>query len=204
MPFAQTYADQTNQVQIAKQASGAELATERFPLAAGADPSIKFGSASSVQFQVRIFGMFKKLGSFTDIKGALSVQKDTVQVSARIQTASTTMKSSSDAALLKSPAYFDAEHFPEIVFQSTRFPIATLRNGGQISGKLTVRGITQPQIFKLTAKPCSKKFVQQQPWRCSFNVAGTLKRSEFGMNARRGIVSDEVELTLSIDASEGH
>ena len=180
-----------SQVGAAQQAYKAVLTTQRLPL------EIKFGRASSVQFQVRIFGMFKKLGSFTDMKGALSVQKDTVQVSARIQTASTTMKSSSDAALLKSPAYFDAEHFPEIVFQSTRFPMATLRNGGQISGKLTLRGITQPQIFKLTAKPCSKKFVQQ-PWRCSFNVAGTLKRSEFGMKARRGIVSDEVELTLTI------
>lgn len=156
-----------------------------------------------MQFQVRIFGLFKKLGSFTDMQGALLVQKNTIQVNARIKTANTTMQSSSDAALLKSQPYFDAAHFPEILFQSISFPVATLSNGGQISGKLTIRGITQQQNFKLTAKPCRKEFMQQ-PWRCSFNVAGTLKRSEFGMKARRGIVSDEVELTLSIDANEEH
>lgn len=184
-----------SQIGATQQAFDVALTTERLPL------EVKFGRASSVQFQVRVFGLFKKMGSFTDMQGALSVQKDTVQVNARIKTASTTMQSSSDAALLKSQPYFDAEHFPEIVFQSINFPIASLRSGGQISGKLTIRGITQQQSFKLTAKPCANKFAQE-PWRCSFDVAGTLKRSEFGMKARRGIVSDEVELTLSIDAAD--
>ena len=134
------------------------------------------------------------------MQGALSVQNDTVQVIAHIQTASTSMQSSSDAALLKSQAYFDAAHFPEIIFQSTSFPIATLRNGGEISGKLTLRGISQPQIFKLTTKACGREFALE-PWRCGFDVVGTLHRSEFGMKARRGIVSDEVELTLSINGN---
>ncbi len=182
-----------SQAWAAELESAREMVTERLPI------EVKFGRASSVQFQVSIFGVFKKLGSFTELRGALSVAKNTAQVSAHIQTASTTMKSQSDAALLKSPAYFDASHFPEIVFQSNRFPVATLRNGGQISGKLTVRGISQQQIFQLTTKPCNSEFAQT-PWRCGFDVVGTLKRSEFGMKARRGIVSDEVALTLSIEA----
>ena len=183
-----------DQTAAAQQASRAQPVSEHLPR------EIKFGRTSSVQFQVRIFGVFKKIGSFTEMQGALSVRKDTVKVGARIQTASTTMQSSSDAALLKSQAYFDAAHFPEIVFQSLSFPVATLRNGGQISGKLTLRGISRQQMFRLTTKPCSKEFAQE-PWRCGFDVVGTLKRSEFGMKARRGIVSDEVELTLNINAN---
>ena len=181
--------------QAAKPASVAKLANEQLPL------EIKFGPASSVTFQVSIFGMFKKNGSFGEFRGALLVQANTARVTARIQTASTRMKSQSDATLLKSPAYFDAAHFPEITFQSDRFPVATLRNGGQISGKLTVRGITQRQIFKLTAKTCHSSFAHA-PWRCGFNVTGTLKRSQFGMRARRGIVSEEVALTLEITPPE--
>ena len=177
-----------------KQGAGAELPGQTLPR------EVKFGHASSVKFQVRIFGVFKKVGSFTEMQGALSVQNDTVQVIAHIQTASTSMQSSSDAALLKSQAYFDAAHFPEIVFHSTSFPITTLRNGGEISGKLTLRGISQPQKFKLTTKICGREFALE-PWRCGFDVVGTLQRSEFGMKARRGIVSDEVELTLSINGN---
>ena len=199
--FGQVAADQTgsdqagsNQTEPTKHASGTEHTAE------SQTREIGFGKASSVQFQVRIFGLFKKLGSFTEMQGALTVRKDTVQVNARIKTASTSMQSSSDAALLKSQPYFDAAHFPEIVFQSVSFPIATLRSGGEISGNLTLRGISQPQIFKLTTKACGREFALE-PWRCGFNVTGALKRSEFGMKARRGIVSDEVELTLSINGN---
>ena len=158
---------------------------------------IKFGRASSVQFHVSIFGMFKKRGSFTQMHGTLFVNKNTARVSARIQTASAVMKSESDGALLKSPAYFDAARFPEIIFKSDSFPIATLRQGGQIGGDLTVRGIRQKQSFTLIAKPCASAFAQT-PWHCAFEVIGTLNRSEFGMKARRGIVSDEVQLALLI------
>ena len=179
------------QVWAAKSAAVGEIAAQSLPL------EIKFGRASSVQFQVSIFGVFKKQGSFTELRGAMLIQKDIARVTARIQTASTTMKSQSDAALLKSQAYFDAAHFPEIVFQSKSFPLAALSNGGQISGKLTLRGISQQQIFKLTTNPCAIEFAQT-PWRCGFDVLGTLKRSDFGMKARRGIVSDDVELRLTI------
>ena len=161
---------------------------------------VKFGRASSVQFHVLIFGMFKKRGSFTQLRGALSVHANSARVSARIKTASAIMKSPSDAVLLKSPAYFDAARFPEIAFNSDSFPIATLLHGGQISGKLTVRGISQQQTFVLTSKPCAKAFAQT-PWRCAFAVTGTLNRSDFGMKARRGVVSDAVALTLEIASS---
>lgn len=172
-----------------------EIASVELPL------KITFSRASTVQFHVSIFGMFKKRGSFTQMRGTLFIQKNTARVVARIQTASAVMKSESDAALLKGPAYFDAAQFPEILFKSDSFPIATLREGGQIGGDLTVRGIRQKQRFLLITKPCAKAFAQT-PWRCAFEVTGTLNRSEFGMKARRGIVSDEVHLTLLI--AEGH
>jgi polyisoprenoid-binding protein YceI len=177
--------------QAAKPANAGKLAAVGVPI------EVKFGRASSVQFHVSIFGIFKKRGSFTQLRGALSVRAKSARVSARIKTASATMKSPSDAALLKSPAYFDAARFPEIVFQSDSFPIATLQHGGQISGKLTVRGISQQQSFVLTTKPCDRAFAAT-PWRCAFAVSGTLNRSDFGMKARRGVVSEAVGLTLEI------
>ncbi len=158
---------------------------------------VAFGSGSSVKFRVTIFGVFKKHGSFSALKGGLRIDKNTARVSARIGSASATMKSASDAALLKSTPYFDAEHYPEIVFVSEPFKHAVLRRGGEIRGKLTLRGVTQIQVFELTPKPCAKAFAKT-PWRCAFDVTGRLKRAEFGMKARRGIVSDEVELTLAI------
>lgn len=180
---------------VTKPAARAEPAGEQvLPI------EVNFGRASSVLFQVSIFGVFKKHGSFSELNGTVSIQNDSARVNARIKTASAMMKSQSDAALLKSAAYFDADRFPEIAFHSMNFPLATLRQGGKIGGTLTVRGISLQQFFNLTPKPCKAEYVQT-PWRCGFDVTGTLKRSDFGMKARRGIVSDDVELTLSIDSA---
>jgi polyisoprenoid-binding protein YceI len=156
---------------------------------------VTFGSASKVEFFVTIFGIFKKRGEFTELSGSLRIVGDSATVAARIAANSARMRSASDAALLMSQPYFDAKNHPHIEFKSQRFPATVLRSGGRISGAITLRGVTQAQGFLLQPLQCAAAKAIN---RCQFRVTGVLQRSEFGMRAKRGVVSDQVALVFTI------
>jgi polyisoprenoid-binding protein YceI len=161
---------------------------------------IAFGKLTQVGFSVAIFGLFKKKGSFQDVRGTLTLEGEQARVSAVIKVSSAIMKSQADAELLKSPPYFDADNHPNIVFRSELFDVKRLLSGGALPGQLSLRGITQMQLFNVQPIACERS-VPDPIWGCGFVVSGTLQRSDYGMHARRGIVGDEVKLVLSIDQS---
>jgi polyisoprenoid-binding protein YceI len=138
-----------------------------------APQQLSFSSQSAVTFEVTILGVFTKTGSFTDIDGALVIEGARAVVSARIRTASATMKKSSDAELLKSPAYFDAAHYPEILFRSQPFSLSLLKSGGSIVGQVHLRGVTQSLAFQLVPEPCQRQRIELCPLTsaCARNAA---------------------------------
>jgi polyisoprenoid-binding protein YceI len=103
---------------------------------------------------------------------------------------------------LKSPDFFDTEKFPKITFTSTK--ISGTPAELTIVGDLTIRGVTKP--ITLTGELSS---AMKDPWglqRRSIEVAGKIKRSEFGLTWNQALemggvlVSDEVKLTVSAQA----
>ena len=96
-------------------------------------------------------------------------------------------------AHLRSPAFFDAERFPELTFEATE--IRSLGAGtAEIAGDLTIRGVTRP--VTLTAELQGAEDDQ----RVALAVRGRLNRGEYGMTYGRPLVSDTVELRLDISA----
>lgn len=160
---------------------------------------------ASVKFSVSIFSLFRKSGEFKRVETRFQHNGATVRVNARIAAGSVVMRSKSDAALLMSAAYFDAKRFPTIRFVSDPISYAILDSGGKIQGQLSVRGKTLPQQFLVQANACAKLLRSAQSSRgnnvCVIELQGSLQRSDFGMVARRGIVSDKVELTLRVPLS---
>ena len=98
-------------------------------------------------------------------------------------------------AHVKSDEFFDVAHYPEIRFVSESFPLQRLRRGGQLSGTLTVRGVEQPETFKLEAADC-----EHPAYDCPIIVSGSIRRSAFGMHSRRGALSDKVDLHFEVYA----
>jgi polyisoprenoid-binding protein YceI len=96
--------------------------------------------------------------------------------------------------MLESPAYFNAQAFPRIRFRSVS--IRASRTPGQydISGELTIRGVTRPQM--MTATLLSAPRGGQNAGTADFYVTGTLQRSAFGMVADREAVNDDVVLKI--------
>lgn len=153
---------------------------------------------SHVRFKVIILGLFTKRGEFVDFAGALEINEATqkARVYTTIRAHSASMRSKADAELLRGPAYFAAKQYPEMQFKSKLFPLKLLRTGGEIAGQLELRGHRLSQAFALQPGACAP--VSKPAWECEFSVVGKIARSRFGMRARKGIVSDEVELEILV------
>ena len=97
---------------------------------------------------------------------------------------------------LRSPDFFDARKYPLISFAST-----AIRKVGEatyeVTGDITLLGNTRPITFKAVQTGAGK-----DPWgkyRRGYKVVFTIKRSQFGMEFMLGGVSDEVEVTVSVE-----
>ena len=155
---------------------------------------------SSAAFSVKVLWMFAVEGHFGTVRGTVSIDHSSGQatVDARINAAEVTMRREGAINWVKSTEFFDVEHFPEIRFLSDPFPIARLHAGGELPGALTMRGITHPIAFVVQPSSCVRAAID-----CPVEAAGTVRRSEFGMQTRRATLSDKVELSFSIRMSAG-
>ena len=97
--------------------------------------------------------------------------------------------------MLRSPAYFDVTHHPDIRFRSTAIN-ARSPTEYAIQGELQMRGVTRPVTL-------SAKLVNRQKGAAGgletidFVVTGMVQRSAFGMVADQTFVADEIALNIS-------
>jgi polyisoprenoid-binding protein YceI len=163
-------------------------------------------SASRVQFWVRIFGVVPLAGSFPKIAGAITIDSaaGTARVEADVEAGAVTMRRPSHEDWAKSDEFFDAAAHPNIRFESEPFPLTRLDGGGAIQGSLTVRGITKPVGFAIERARCAgivaAEATDGAPRQCRVELAGSIDRSEFGMQTRGGTLGNRVSLRFEIAA----
>jgi polyisoprenoid-binding protein YceI len=158
------------------------------------------GDRSHADFTVKVMWLFDTGGRFAGLEGEVRIDhfRSQAVVSARIAVDSVRMDGRGNEEWVKSPEFFDAVAWPEIRFESDNFPLLRLERGGDLPGRLTVRGVTRPVTFTLLPSACTA------PGRgCPIEARAVIQRSDFGMRSRRGVVSDRVRLSLSILARQG-
>ena len=98
---------------------------------------------------------------------------------------------------LLSADFFDAEQYPEIVFQSTSIDLGP-GGTGTITGDLTVRDITRPITFEGRVNKIGQHF---RSGKDMFGISGTgrLKRSDYGVGKYAPSVGDEVDLVMEVE-----
>ncbi|WP_173894003.1 YceI family protein [Uliginosibacterium sp. TH139] len=94
--------------------------------------------------------------------------------------------------------FFDSTKYPSISFKSTAVKFEGDKPAS-IEGNLTMKGITKPVTltvtnFTLAPHPMMKKDT------IGANAVATLKRSDFNMGKYAPYVSDEVTLSISVEA----
>lgn len=150
---------------------------------------------SQASFAIHTHWFTRITGQFSGVEGKVDIAADgSARVNAWIDLARLRMDNPHYKAELESSTFFDRAHYPRIHFRSAPLPRALVETGGDISGRLTMHGQTRPVHFTLQPGSC----LQDTHNGCTLRLRGTLRRSRFGMSARRLLLSDRVQLNLRI------
>ena len=150
---------------------------------------------SQATFELRALWIKRIAGDFARVEGV--VERDAARgrfgVDVRIAATSVRMDKASHADWARSADFFAAQQHPWIRFRAQNQPERLLREGGEVRGELSLRGVVREVSFRLEPTACPR------PGRdCAVQARGEVERSEFGMDARRLVLSDRVKLTFSI------
>lgn len=158
------------------------------------------GAHSSVVFRVKHMNVAYFYGRFNKVSGSFLIDKDNLAAS----TITATIDAESvDTAIpdrdkhLRSQDFFSVKEFPAITFKSTSIEKGAGENQFTLKGELTFRGVTKPIEAKL-------EHTGVGPGRRGGEVGGfeaifTIKRAEFGMDYMLNGLSDDVNITVSLE-----
>jgi polyisoprenoid-binding protein YceI len=155
------------------------------------------GAHTSVGFSIRHAGISDILGGFAETSGAFTLDADAAKTSfeATIQAASINTLQPKRDDHLRSPDFFNVKQFPTITFKSTK--VAATEGGYEVTGDLTLHGVTKPVTLKLT-KNGEAEFPKGMQ-RVGFTTGLAIKRSDYGMTNMIGPVGDDVTLIISFE-----
>lgn len=160
---------------------------------------------SNAQFTIRHL-MSKVTGKFTDVEGAVQVDRAKPEASAvefKIKTASIDTANKQRDDDLRSPNFFDVANYPEITFKSTKMK-ATGKDSYQVTGTLTMRGVAKEVTLPVTVLGEMK-----DPWgneRIGFEVETTLNRKDYNilwnktLDSGGYLLGDDVKVTIALEA----
>ena len=98
---------------------------------------------------------------------------------------------------LRSADFFNVAEFPRMTFKAADVKFNG-DNPAEISGELTLLGVTRPLTLKVERWVCKDNPFNKKPM-CGGNASGSLKRSDFGMKYALPAVSDEVRLYVGFE-----
>jgi polyisoprenoid-binding protein YceI len=160
---------------------------------------------SHIEFAVRHLMISTVKGEFTDVSGTLTGDETdpaSASIELTIPVAGIHTRESRRDAHLRSADFFDAEHYPNITFRSTRIvPAGT--GAFAVSGDLTIRGITKPVTLNVHAGGQVR-----DPWggeRVGYSATTRINRKDFGLNWNQVLetggvlVGDEVKVSVDLE-----
>lgn len=154
-----------------------------------------------VAFQVSHAGFSQPVGTFSRVEGRLLFDPDdwsTAQLSVRIPVATLELGDADWQGKILDRTFFDARRFPDASFVSTRVE-PTGPNTATVTGDLTLHGVTRPISLQVSLNAL-KRHPLTRKRTAGFSATGTLRRSEFGMDAWKNVVGDEVRLIIEAEA----
>lgn len=150
---------------------------------------------SHAEFALRAMLLMAVRGQFTSVSGSIQIdrERNLGWVDARIDARLIEMGNGDREEWARSGEFFDSAHHPEIRFISDPISRTLLREGGPLRGHLSLRGIDRILELTVLAADCD------QPGReCPLHVQGSISRSDFGMTSKRAVLTDKVNLELSV------
>ena len=157
---------------------------------------------SSISFTISHAGISNIHGRFNDFSGKFVIDKTDPSKSSftlTIPIESVDTNNVKRDEHLRAPDYFNAKQFPTMTFQSTK--VAPIDGGFEVTGDLTMHGVTKPITFKLKGGDKEVEFPKGTK-RVGVVSTFSIIRSEFGVTAEIGNLGDEIPVTVGIQASK--
>ncbi len=177
--------------------TGSLIAASAIP-AFAAETYVADAVHSNVFFKVKHSDISYVFGRFNDFDAAIQWDSENAansSVTFTIKTASVDTANEKRDQHLRSPDFFNAQQHPEITFTSSE-----IRKAGdktyRVSGSATMLGQTKPVSFTWTETGAGKN--ARGEYRMGGIATFTIKRSDFGMDFMLGALSDEIEMTISL------
>lgn len=156
---------------------------------------------SIVLFKAKHLGTSWQFGRFDDVKGTLTIdaaKPESSRVDVTITTDSLDTNNPNRDNDLKGPNFFDVKQFPTSTFKSK----SVAKKGDKVfavTGDLMIHGVTKTVTIDMENTGSNTAKVT----RVGFYGMLTIKRSDYGIKAMTDMLSDDVELTLSCEATSG-
>jgi polyisoprenoid-binding protein YceI len=168
------------------------LAAERYTF----DPT-----HSAPVFEFTHLGLTTQTGRFDRAGGEMVIDRAAHKgsVTYEVETASLNMGYGTETPDSAGYQLFQVGKFPKIRFNSTRLDFDAAGNVIAAAGRLTLLGVTRPLTvtvsgFKCSVAPLLKKMM------CAGNISATVKRSDFGMIDYIPNISDEIRVSVPVEA----
>lgn len=96
--------------------------------------------------------------------------------------------------------FFDAAQFPEATFVSRSVNFTGVGTAFTVDGDLTIKGVTKPVTLHATLNGAGPHPMAKVP-AVGFSATARIKRSDFGVDAYVPMVSDDVDLVITAEAT---
>ena len=159
---------------------------------------------SMIIFRAKHNNVSYNYGRFNEFTGAISmdatdISKSTVEF--EVKAASIDTGNEKRDQHLRSSDFFSAKQFPVITFKSTK---VSMKEGAEdvleVTGDLELHGVKKS--ITVDVEITGKAKGREGESLIGFESIFSIKRSEFGMTYGIGAVSDEIRLTVSIEAKQ--
>ena len=164
----------------------------------------KQGQHAFVDFKISHLGYSYITGTFKDIDGTFSfdaAKPEDSKIEFNVNTASVFTNNAERDKHISSKDFLKVADFPKATFKSTSVKTTGKNADGKatadVTGDLTIAGVTKPVVVKATFLGEGK-----DPWggyRAGFEGTTSIKRSDFGKMMDLGPQSDEVKLIISFE-----
>ncbi len=159
---------------------------------------------TQVDFRWNHLGLSNPAASVDAVSGTLiwdgeDPSKSSVQVSMPLNSIRTRVPVLD--AEFQSEKFFNAAQHPVITFRSTRVERVGISSAFRIQGDLTAHGVTRPVVLDATLNGEAQHPMFKAP-AIGFDATTTIKRSDYGLSVALPMVSDEVEVRITVEALE--
>jgi polyisoprenoid-binding protein YceI len=158
------------------------------------------GAHAFIQFKIKHLGYSWLLGRFNTFDGSFvydSKKPNDSSITVNIDPASIDSNHAERDKHLRGSDFLDVKKFPEASFTSTSIKFDDDGDEADVTGKLTLHGVTRTITFEI-----DKVGEGKDPWggyRVGFEGETTLKLEDYGIKNILGPASAEVELELHVE-----